>query len=397
MQIDGHANLGHLSYCTNIHAGEAWPDVIASLRECVPPIKQSLSPEGAFGIGLRLGAAAVNALQSPAAMQEMLAFLQEHDCYVFTLNGFPYGPFHGQAVKENAYAPDWRSRDRLDYTNQLADILVTLLGERDYGTISTVPGSFKPWLDGQEAEIAQAFVEHTAYLVKLQQETGKKLVLALEPEPFCLLETIEETVDFFNRHLFGSDAIAQLQKLSGLSSADSESALREHLGVCYDVCHAAVEFEDPVQSVEALRSAGIKIAKVQLSSAMRIAQVDHNTPQLLERFIEPVYLHQVVEQTSSGLRRFVDLPDALSNRPTTDDAEWRIHFHVPVFLERMQDFDTTQAFLKDILALHRKTPLSDHLEVETYTWDVLPDEYRNVDVSSAIARELTWVTEQLTQ
>jgi len=118
---------------------------------------------------------------------------------------------------------------------------------------------------------------------------------------------------------------------------------------------------------------------------------------LLEQFIEPVYLHQVVEQSSRGLRRFVDLPEALANQPSASDAEWRIHFHVPVFLERMQHFDTTQAFLKEILSIHRKDPISDHLEVETYTWDVLPDEYRNVDVSTAIAREITWVTDQLTQ
>lgn len=395
MLISGHENLGHLSYCTNIHAGEEWSDIMASLRQCVPAIKQSVSPDHSFGIGLRLGAAAADAMMVEANFVELENFLAEFDCYVFTINGFPYGAFHGQPVKENAYAPDWLTQERLDYTNRLADILDRLLGDRTYGTISTVPGSFKPWMQGQEAEIAQGLIDHVAHLVKLQQRTGKTLALALEPEPFCLLETIEETVSFFSDYLFCDSAVARLSGSTGLSSTDALAALQRHLGVCYDVCHAAVEFEDPAQSIQSLQDAGITISKIQLSSAMRIASVSGATPALLERFIEPVYLHQVVEKSAEGLNRYVDLPDALENAPLEAGNEWRIHFHVPVFLDKMQDFDTTQSFLREILALHKKDPISTHLEVETYTWDVLPDDYRNVDVSSAIAREINWVKERL--
>jgi len=397
MQIYGHTHLGHLTYCTNIHAGEAWPDVISSLRRCVPAIKQAVSPGAAFGIGLRLGASAADALLSPVVMQELQAFLRDNNCYVFTLNGFPFGPFHAQPVKENVYRPDWQTSARLSYTNQLADILVELLGEQEHGTISTVPGSFKPWLNAQATtDIAHTLVEHVAHLVKLREKTGKTLELALEPEPLCMLETIAETVDFFTRYLFSEKSIVQLQSATGLDADAAIVALRRHLGVCYDVCHAAVEFEDPVASIAALRNAGINIAKLQLSSAMRIADVSADTHQLLQRFVEPVYLHQVVEKTATGLNRYMDLPEALEHGQTGQGVEWRIHFHVPIFLQRMQDFDTTQAFLKDILALHRKDPISAHLEVETYTWDVLPDDYRRVDVSTAIAREINWVLSELT-
>ena len=161
------------------------------------------------------------------------------------------------------------------------------------------------------------------------------------------------------------------------------------------MCHAAVEFEDPADSVARLRAAGIKIAKLQLSSALKIAAVGAATANQLAPFDEPVYLHQVVQSAGGTFVRYLDLPDALAQAETASGSEWRIHFHVPIFLEAMQDFDTTQDFLKAILTLHRAEPISEHLEVETYTWDVLPEHYRNVGVSAAIARELAWVRDVL--
>jgi hypothetical protein len=174
--------------------------------------------------------------------------------------------------------------------------------------------------------------------------------------------------------------------------------LRRHLGVCYDVCHAAVEFEDAAASIAQLRGNGIAIAKLQLSSALRVASFDAASAGQLASFAEPVYLHQVVQRSPDGtLRRFTDLPQALAESAGAAGAEWRVHFHVPVFLEQMEHFGTTQAFLAQILALHRAEPISAHLEVETYTWDVLPAAYRSADLGSAIARELQWVEARLLQ
>ena len=395
MQIKGHEHLGHLGYCTNIHAGEAWSDMIASLNKHVPDIRDAVAPGQPFGIGLRLGAAVTQDLADPALMQELITFLKSSDSYVFSINGFPYGPFHAQTVKENVYAPDWSTPERLDYTNSLADILVQLLLVQDYGTISTVPGTFKPWAEGNIDAIAHNLLEHVVHLIKLKQTSGKTIALALEPEPFCLLETIAETTEFFSRYLFCDTAVKHISNATGLSTSEAALALREHIGVCYDVCHAAVEYESPAQSIAALRSAEIAIAKVQLSSALRIEQVGADAGTLLKRFNEPVYLHQVIEKKSDQLKRYLDLPEALGNLDAALGAEWRIHFHVPVFLEALKHFGTTQFFLREILALHREQPISTHLEVETYTWDVLPDEYRNVDVSVAIAREMQWVLGQL--
>lgn len=395
MQIDKKEALGHLTYCTNIHAGADWPDMIAGLRRWVPHIKSIVAPDARFGLGLRIAASAAESLTQKGKLSELQEFLDVTGCYVFTINGFPYGPFHGQPVKERVYAPDWRTQERLAYTNALADILVRLLPDDIDGSISTVPGSFKAWSVGHEDRIADGMIDHVAHLVAIHRSSGRMIRLAIEPEPCCMLETIEETVSFFKDRIFSARAAARLSDVCGFSRSDAEVALRDHVGVCYDVCHAAVEYEDPAQSIAALQAAGITIPKLQLSSALRIPSVGVGTATAIAPFDEPVYLHQVVARdlTNPGqpLRRFVDLPEALAVIDESIGKEWRVHFHVPLFINELNDFGTTQFFLREILEIHGQNPISSHLEVETYTWDVLPDLYRGVDVATAIGRELQWV------
>jgi hypothetical protein len=399
MQLAG--TLGHLTYCTNIHAGESWPDVFASVQRHLPEIKAEVSPEAPFGVGLRLSAAAATALRDPAVFDELQDFLTAGDYYIFTLNGFPYGTFHGQPVKEGAYRPDWTDPLRLAYTNTLADHLANWLPSGMEGSISTVPGTFKPWATGPGADrvvasVVHNIVRHVAHLVGIHETTGRSINLCLEPEPCCLIETIGETVRLFEDQLFADAAVSHLARLTGLSKLASAEALRRHLGVCYDVCHAAVEFEDAHTSLAALDGAGIRISKLQLSSALRIPVVGADTQAQLHAMDEPIYMHQVVENRSGRLTRYLDIPEALAAIDAAYGAEWRVHFHVPVFLDNMQTMATTQQFLKDILAIHAKKPVSAHLEVETYTWDILPQSQRAAGASAAIARELAWVKDQLT-
>jgi sugar phosphate isomerase/epimerase len=389
------SDLGHLTYCTNIHAGEPLADVMASLARHLPGVKAQVSPERPFGVGLRLGAAAAASLAEPGALAQLKRFLADGGYYVFTLNGFPYGAFHGRAVKEDAYKPDWSDPARLDYTNRLADILSELLPAGEEGSVSTVPCTFKPWAPGRLEAITEHLLRHVAHLVGIAARTGQAISLALEPEPCCFLETIEESVAFFKERLFAREAVARLAALTGLSAPLAEAAMRRHIGVCYDVCHAAVEFEDPQESIARLRAAGIRIGKLQLSSALRIVALDEASARQLAAFAEPVYLHQSVQRANGALTRYVDLPQALAEGGAQAGAELRVHFHVPVFLEKMEHFGTTQAFLAQILAQHRAEPISQHLEVETYTWDVLPKAYRTAELSAAIARELDWVKAQL--
>jgi hypothetical protein len=399
MKLDP-AGTCHLTYCTNIHAGESWAEVRENLELYLTAVRRRVAPDEDFGVGLRLSAAAAEDLTAPDRLAEFQEFLAANRLYVFTLNGFPYGPFHGRPVKERVYQPDWRAPERLDYSNRLADILAHLLPhEADLeGTISTVPGGFKADIESPAdvAAMVDNMVRHVGHLVALQKRTGKTISLALEPEPCCFIETIDEAVDFFSHQLFAPATVDRLAEIAGLDRQQAGAALRRHLGLCLDLCHAAVEFEDAPAAIAKLRRAGIRVGKMQISAGLRCAAVDAATCELLRPFDDEVYLHQVVARSGGRLERYVDLAQAFAVPLAADgESEWRVHFHVPIFLDDLGDFASTQDFVRQALALHREQAISPHLEVETYTWDVLPPAYRNVDVVSAIARELDWVRREL--
>lgn len=398
MRLDWLPGSPQLTYCTNIHAGETWPEIDASIAAHLPAIKAAVSPDRPFGLGLRLSGIAADALAAPSALAAFRSFLHEAGSFVFTLNAFPYGPFHGERVKEAVYQPDWTSDERLRFTNRAADILAALLPEGMEGSISTVPGTFKPLAaaPGAVEAIAARLVDHAAHLVRIEEGTGRRIALAIEPEPFCLLETVGECIAFFETHLFGAEARRRLAAATGLAPAATEAALRRHLGLCYDVCHAAVEFEEAAGSLRALAAAGIAIPKLQVSAAIRVPEVGDDTEALLRPFDEGIYLHQVVERREGRLTRHRDLPEAFSSlREGRAGGEWRVHCHVPVFLDRLDGLATTQDFLREILALCRAEAIAPHLEVETYTWDVLPREHAGEDKARSIARELVWTLEAL--
>lgn len=385
-----------LTYCLNVHPAESWAETRAALEGPAASVGARLAPDGPFAVGLRLSARAVAELEAPEARGELCDLLERHDLRAVTVNGFPYGPFHGRRVKEAVYLPDWRDPARLAYTCGLAELMAAVAPGDEAVSLSTVPGGYKPALgDGDRPRIAAAMVDAAARLARLEQATGVSVRLAVEPEPFCMLETIEEAVAFFTDHLYGEAAVARMARGAGLGPAEAAEALPRHLGLCYDVCHAAVEFEDADRSIAALRSAGIPIHKLQLSSALGIERVDAETRQALGGFAEPTYLHQVIGRGPRGAVAHSDLPQALARGAEADGEEWRVHFHVPVFVEALEHFGTTQAFLARILELHRAEPISPHLEVETYTWSVLPPDLQREPLDAAIARELEWVRERL--
>jgi sugar phosphate isomerase/epimerase len=243
--------------------------------------------------------------------------------------------------------------------------------------------------------MADRLIRHAATLERLEREEGRPIALALEPEPFCVLETVTETVSFFEERLFTRAAGARLAALSGLGRAAAEAALRRHLGVCLDACHAAVEFEDPIEAVRALRRAGIAIAKVQVSAGLRVEPPTASHRKALLPFAEDVYLHQVVARQGGELRRYPDLEEALGDPVAASADEWRIHFHVPLFREELGPFRNTQGFLRELLKIQEKEVVSPHLEVETYTWHVLPEEFRAKDVAEDVAREMRWTLDAL--
>ncbi|WP_227370821.1 metabolite traffic protein EboE [Halomonas sp. M20] len=388
-------NLGQLTYCLNIHPAQSWEEVRAALQGPVRKVKQALAPETSFAVGLRFSAQALRSLEEPASRAELKALFAVQGYRALTVNGFPYGVFHGARVKEAVYQPDWRFAERLDYTCGLASLMAELGSPGDTVSLSTVPGTFKPFGRGAEALMADNLLKAAAHCVELEQRTGVTVAIALEPEPYCFLETIDEAIGFFHRYLYADTAIRHLTKMTGLTASQAASALPRHLGLCYDVCHAAVEFENPQASIKALNDAGIPIHKLQLSAALRIPKIDADARHALEAFCEPTYLHQVVASDQNGLTRYADLPEALARSADADGEEWRIHYHVPIFVEKLGRFETTQSFLAEVLALHRRKPIAPHLEVETYTWHVLPEALKGASVEDAIMREMQWVQGQL--
>jgi len=390
--IIGGARPAHLGYCTNIHPGETWPEVRLNLESSVLRVKALVSPKAPFGVGLRLSGAAARDLADERNLDELRGFLSDHGLYVFTINGFPYGPFHGTPVKEQVYRPDWLEDERLRYSDALALLLAKLLPPGLTGSVSTVPGCFRPRgaPSGAREGVARRLLSHAAHLVRLERETGRTITLALEPEPHCLFETTPEAVAFFEESLFAREPLAAFAHECALGTAAAEEALRRHLGLCFDACHAAVEFEDPDDATARLASAGIAIHKIQVSAGLRVSPVSRENREALRAFAEDVYLHQVVARAEDGLRRYLDLAPALADPASEGDAEWRIHFHVPLFREQLGRFTNTQGFLRTLLAKQAREALTPHLEVETYTWHVLPAEFRGASVEEDVARELRW-------
>jgi hypothetical protein len=391
----------HLSYCTNIHPGESWSEVDQSLKKYLPEIKKSVCPEREMGVGLRLSALATRQLSADNGL--LTAFkdwLQQQQLYVYTVNGFPYGTFHGEAVKEQVYHPDWAEPERLAYSMQLATVLGALLPPRQHGSVSTVPVGFKPEFTSPDR--LQKAVNHllqlVAFLAELEYRSGKLIQFALEPEPGCFLESTHDTMVFFQQRLFNEHSVSQLLHYlpAELKSEASVALLKRHLGVCLDSCHAAVMFEQPLTMMRTLIDAGIPIHKIQLTAALSVKRLNPATRKQLLQFADRIYLHQTSMRTAGSPPEFYqDLEPALNK--AADDTELRSHFHVPVFAENLGGLQTTQRELIDLLAAFRPTPPCAHLEVETYTFDVLPAGLKQDSVVAHVSREINWVKEQLEQ
>ena len=391
----------HLTYCTNIHPGETWAEVESNLKQYIPKLKTRLSPHDSFGIGLRLADVAAKELLTGDNLVEFKTWLESEDLYVFTLNGFPFGSFHHQVVKDKVYAPDWTKSDRLDYTLRLIDILSVLLPEDLDGGISTLPISYKPWWQNTEEQervlhqgslnLAQAI----AKLAEVKQNTGKLIHIDLEPEPDGMLENTQEIIDYFQDYLIPV-AGKWLQNEREIEIATAEAWIREHIRVCYDTCHFAVEYEQPQQIIQSFKDAGIKIGKVQLSSAIKIAiptELEQRQAILdkLSSFAESTYLHQVIADHGEGnLQHYDDLGNALEHFLTTDAIEWRTHFHVPIFLSSYQPLESTQDHISQLIQMLPNDFIGHHLEIETYTWEVLPPAMK-LDILTSIEREYQWI------
>lgn len=376
----------HLAYCTNVHRGNNWSETFFSLKKYVMQVKKSICPDQPYAIGLRLGADACQELSQPDQLEHFSNWLEEENAYIFTINGFPYGNFHGQRVKEEVYRPDWTKTERLSYTVSLFEILSHLLPSGAEGSVSTLPVSFKEFHPTNK--LPQSAYDHLLNcadkIEALSIEHGLDLHLGLEPEPLGWLETIPETIAFFDQLL---------------DRANDPAVVRRRIGVNYDCCHLAIEYENAGEGLSALFDAGIRLSKLHLSSALRAQPTEKNLL-TLHSYVEEVYLHQVITAKNGQVKeRIKDLETALAlekDHQVSGMDEWRIHFHVPLHASPGNGLTDTRDHVLHTLDWLRKNPRAcHHLEMETYTWEVLPEKLRSVDVVEQVTKEYQWTLQAL--
>jgi hypothetical protein len=392
--------LGHLTYSTLVHATDDWDQLWKSVNTYLPAVKARVAPHQKFGVCLRTSAPSAALLSAePSKRAALKQFFADQDLYLYTANAFVYGVFKKQVIKEDVYEPDWRTNERREYTKQVADLLAELAPEGINPSIQSAPLGFKPRVTGDDVVDAYTanVIDVVAHLVGLEQKTGKVVTLGLEPEPRCYLETTDETITYFKNHLFSPQTAERLAKATGLHVADAAAAMRKHMGVVFDIGHQSVGYEDIPVSLQKLVDNGVPIVKLQEAAAVYMPDVTQKTVDALQSFAKTIYLSQTCQKKDGKTTWFLNLEDAFEAfQKDPGPREWRTHFHVPVFLNDLGGaFGTTRFALEQALAFHKKTPLSTHLEIETYTWDVLPEHLKTGDIVEYVTRELDWVKGQL--
>ncbi len=356
----------HIGYCTNIYAGETAADIQNHIDRQCTVVKAAICPDTDMGIGLWMPAKAAQSFGTdPRALQARLA---AKGLYAFTVNAFPFGDFHTRPVKENVYLPNWATDIRRDYTITVAQVLAGLLPAGVDGTISTVPVAYGKVCPPEAVEnLLQAAIA----LEKLETATSRLVRLALEPEPDCVLECTDECIVFFDK----------LRRRA-------PELVDRYLGVCLDVCHLALQFEDPVIALQRLQQAGIAVPKIQVSAALEIENPAAADFKVLRAFNDGIYFHQTRIQTPDGVQRHADLPEALAAR---SPGIWRIHFHVPLHYRATQTRLHSTADLLDDRFFRQALISTAHLETETYSYTVLPDKYQ--DPNASVTDELKFLAQ----
>lgn len=378
-----------LGYCTNVHAGNTVDEAIEQLKTHAVEVKRLVSPDEPLDVGLWLPHAAVRAeFGVPPRSETFARDLSSLGIRAFTMNAFPFGDFHGDVVKHKVYEPSWDQAIRVHYSLIAAQILHGLAPTMPSASVSTLPIGWRrrnaPARGSHEETIIRNLHVLAAHLRAIEEQSGRRVTVDLEPEPGCMLDTAEDVIDLFER-------------IPKFPFCDAD-LIRRYVGVCHDVCHAAVMFEDQAEVLKRYADAGIRVNKVQISNAPRIAlDGDRQAAfEMLRRFVEPRYLHQTMVTDDAGQWFFEDLPDAFSvlDDPREVDlsgGEWRVHFHVPLYLDSIGALATTQDQILPAIRAAREYHDCKTFEVETYAWGVLPDELKTPTLAEGIARELRWV------
>ena len=381
-----------IGYCTNVHAGPDLESTRENLAKYATQVKQQFSPDEPMGVGLWLAAPAAQALQDAQTLDGFKSWLDSQQLVPFTLNGFPYSDFHSDVVKHDVYRPTWFNQDRLTYTTNLIDALHGLLPTGMEGSISTLPIAWdrKSLSPNQWIQTSQQLLQLCRYLHQLEKDTGRLIYVCLEPEPGCVLDIAKDMIDLFQERLL---------------PFDDDNIVTRYLRICHDICHSAVMFESQADVLRQYHQLGIRVGKIQVSSAVRVdfQQIDPNQRadalEQLSSFNEPRYLHQTSVQSEDGKTEFhEDLHLALQavDDPKLLTSTWSVHFHVPIYLESLGLLSTSRQDILDCFEVCRTMPDLTHYEVETYAWNVLPEEHQVDNLATGIAKEMQWVQDILT-
>ena len=376
-----------VGYCTNVHSGSNLQEVQANLEKYSLEIKQQVSPNDPMPIGLWLCDEACTQALATNDAASFKDWLNERELIPYTFNAFPFHDFHQPVVKHNVYLPTWAERSRLDYTLAIARLQSELLGPDTFGTVSTLPLGW-PTNHGPDFfnSCAEHLIECANELSKIRQATGCHLFVCIEPEPGCHFDSSKKLADFFEQYLLKGDQL-------------SNDTVRQHLGVCHDVCHSAVMFEPQSLAIKTYHDAGIHVGKVQVSAAIEAdfdegESSDHEQLlNALEQFAEERYLHQTcIRSTPAAAPKLrEDLAPALESLRESPTGKTRVHFHVPVYLDQIGPLKTTNVEITECLQSLSENELPTHIEVETYAWNVLPDAYRAESLAAGITDELKFV------
>jgi hypothetical protein len=404
MQI-GTKGFFHLTYCTKIHPCHGWEGLFGHIKTHVPALKARLAPNRPFGLGLRLSDIESRELLAQDNLPKFKEFLARNDVYVFTLNGFPFGPFRGPSIKAAVFSPDWQEEARVAYTERLIDILASLLPPEMEGSISTLPLSYKPWIAPGDTRSLERVTTNLMYvvqaLIQVKEGLGTVIHLDLEPEPDGLLENSAEVVDFFEQWLLPHGA-RLLAEWTGKSLEQARDLVLEHIRLCLDTCHLAVTYEDPAEVLDLFQAHGIRVGKVQITSGLKLLiPEDQEQRRALARQLEPFthspYLHQVMAQRDGGaMGHYPDLVEILPQFSNIADHQWRIHFHMPLYVAQYKGLSTTQEETRTMLRILRERGSCRHLELETYTWEVLPATLQG-DIQDSLEQEYRWTLQVLDQ
>src|SRR5688572_30684663 len=357
-----------IGYSTNVHRGEDLKAIRRYLREYTVPVRDRVYGRGA-----------------PAGLE------------LFSISAFPLLDFHARRVKEKVYRPSWAEPERARITNDIARILAELLPPGVTGSISTLGGAFRraPASLRSREGMARGYLDTVRHLARIEEETGRTIVLAAEPEPETTLETVRDVVEFFE----GSLLPIALGRSRGAGRARAEAELRKFFTVNLDTCHASVLFEDPARSLRDLRKAGIEVGKLHVTSALSVQNPGRSAAyEDLRSMDEPRYFHQFAGRDAAGAVTWRGLD--LDELPPQEEVrrrgivEIRSHYHVPLYRRKWKRLDTTREETRRAVLEAAGARRCSHLVVETYTWPLLASEDRLVE---GIAREIEWLIDTLAE